>query len=321
MPLYFSAFDSIAYDEFGNTYPVPESEDEETVRNSPGSWANYTPLDGSLMQQSLDALLENDKRLLSEIPSTTLHSGFAGMQDIYVTGSAVLWDAYTKDGYAQLMIECSGANQADSAWLGYTVPSPQNQNNDGSYTNKERGMLAVNSRGMFWSNAIPQISQWYDVKDTLPMTTSDERYKKYSGEEGYTTIIPELKFPGPHGPNELSHCSAYGRIEGNFLVGIKKAGVDKDNKNDPFSTGELVLRINETPIQTFYIAQSATNIPVNVNAIIPPTVTSGDLNLCYYNGNAYEGAFAYHNYTDNKTNTDFKIIPVSSGVLVTNYIP
>lgn len=311
MPLYFSAFDSIVYDEFGAPIPVPESEDTEAVENSPGSWAHYTPLDGALMQQSLDALLENDKRLLGEIPSTRVHSGFAGQEDTYVTGSAVLWDNYANDGYAQLMIECSGTNQATSAWLGYTVPTPQNQNNDGSYTNKERGMLAVNSGGMFWSNAIPQISQWYDVTQTLPPSTSVSNYKKWK-DNGYTTIIPELKFPGPHGPNELSHCSAYGRIEGNFLAGMKKA-VD-------FTCGTYVLRIGETPIQTFYIAQSATNVPININAIIPPTVTSGDLNLCYYTNNAYNDQFAFTDYS-HKDEEDFKLYPISSGVLVTNYIP
>lgn len=311
MSLYFSAFDSVVYDEFGNPIKVEGIDVADVTENSPGSWDSYTPLDGSLMQKSLDALLENDKRLNSEIPSTTLKTGEAGKESKTSICSAVNFDSYDKPGYTQLSVETPDGTE----WLGFTVPSPQIQDNTDTYVNREFGTLAVNSDGMYWANQLPQYTQFYSVTETLPKTGS--AYKNFKA-DGYTTIIPELKFPGPHGDSELSACDVYGKIEGNFIAGINKP-LDKDGKADPFSSGELVLRINETPIQAFYIAQSACNIPININAIIPPNITSGDLNLCYYNRQVYTNEFAQQNYSDNKTNMDFKIKPISNGILVTNF--
>lgn len=309
MPLYFSAFNDKVYDEFGQ--PREVDGEEGALENSPGSWAYYTPLDGSLMQQSLDALLENDKRLNAAIPNTILHSGYYGSDATDVVASAVKWDNYGNDGYAQVMLECSGSNGADSAWIGYTVPTPKNHNNDGSWTNKERGTLAVNSAGMYWSNAIPQVSQFYQVTNQLP--SSETNYKKWMS-DGYTTIIPELKFPGPHGYSEMSACSAYGKIQGNFLFGKKQ--VEGEN----FTEGTIVVRIGETPIQSVFIAKDCVNIPLNIDAVIPNNVTSGDLNVTYYTGVAYNNSWAKADGYS-KDSKDFKLIPISSGVLVTNYIP
>lgn len=256
-------------------------------------WTSDTPLDGELMQKSLDMLLENDNLMASAIGDRRYQE-----YDIYnqPVGSekpvlSTLWDTYSgENGYRYAKMSCKFGESDEYVPLGYSIPDARKPQGDW-YSN---GNLTAE-----WQNTEDQSNRW--MKLYWSMTENrwsrifniSQKTKRSISAAGSSFLITKFSVPCENGTlNCVSSTPGTVQLSGNIELEISGA-------NNTSLGGEefqgLYVQYGNTyrkPFMPIYsvengvIRSSKTQI-INLNVSIPASMLYGsehDLSLKFSTG-------------------------------------
>lgn len=149
-------------------------------------WCSATPLMGELMQESLDALLENDLRLASSVPDCSLKNGKSDkipknpLSDLETAAAANLvgltdikyWTTGANDNLTTAVVATPNGGEDDTPYaLGMLVPPSLLV--DGS--NKKNKLLACENGALVWKDfdtKTPTVNSIVIGTNTTPPATA-----------------------------------------------------------------------------------------------------------------------------------------------------